>query len=161
MKNFKKVLVLLMAVAMIFSMVPSTSFAWADTENVVDTGEDNSSVFDVSEGNETEEVTLTEPIQGEEPGEGAGATSLPARVETIPGGETDSDGDVSITARLIRGYTEIKNGNYVWVPGWDGDQTGSGSGHGFQYELLWSIDSEKAGDYAPGSISVKIPKRIL
>ena len=161
MKNLKRIMVLLIAVAMIFSMIPSTSFAWADTENPTGTGDESSSVFDVSEGNETEEVTLTEPIQGEEPGEGAGATSLPARVETIPGGETDSDGDVSITARLIRGYTEIKNGNYVWVPGWDGDQTGSGSGHGFQYELLWSIDSEKAGDYAPGSISVKIPKRIL
>ncbi|MCR5182005.1 MAG: hypothetical protein K6D56_03175, partial [Clostridia bacterium] len=57
MKNFKKVLVLLVAVAMIFSMVPSTSFAWADTENAVDTGDDSSSVFDVSEENETEEET--------------------------------------------------------------------------------------------------------
>ena len=174
MKNLKRIMVLLIAVAMIFSMIPSTSFAWADTENPTGTGDESSSVFDVSEENETETVEepalVDEPTvtasagtitQGEEPGEGAGATSLPARVETIPGGETDSDGDVSITARLIRGYTEIKNGNYVWVPGWDGDQTGSGSGHGFQYELLWSIDSEKAGDYAPGSISVKIPKRIL
>jgi hypothetical protein len=55
MKNFKKVLVLLVAVAMIFSMVPSTSFAWADTENVVDTGDDSSSVFVVEEDT-TEEI---------------------------------------------------------------------------------------------------------
>ena len=40
MKKLKRGLILLVAVAMIFSMIPSASFAWADTENVTDTGDD-------------------------------------------------------------------------------------------------------------------------
>ena len=135
MKNFKKVLVLLVAVAMIFSMVPSTSFAWADTENVVDTGDDSSSVFDVSEGNETE--TVEEPALVDEP-------TVTASAGTITG----------FAATLMKDGLTNKNGNWTKV------MTESAAGQSVQYNIVWTVDVPN-DSYAAGELEIRLPRSIF
>jgi hypothetical protein len=135
MKNFKKVLVLLMAVAMIFSMVPSTSFAWADTENVVDTGDDSSSVFDVSEENETETGEQTGLI--EEP-------TVRAAAGTISG----------FSVELKKDGLTNKNGNWVKV------MSDSGAGQFVKYNVVWTVDVPN-DSYDSGELEIRLPRSIF
>ncbi len=135
MKNFKKVLVLLVAVAMVFSMVPSTSFAWADTENVVDTGDDSSSVFDVSEENETETEEQTDQV--EEP-------VVRAAAGTISG----------FSAELKKDGLTNKNGNWVKV------MADSAAGQFVKYNVVWTVDVPN-DSYDAGELEIRLPKSIF
>ena len=135
MKKLKRGLILLVAVAMIFSMVPSTSFAWADTENVVDTGEDNSSVFDVSEENETE--TVEEPALVDEP-------TVTASAGTITG----------FQATLMKDGLTNKNGNWTKV------MTESAAGQSVQYNVVWTVDVPN-DSYAAGELEIRLPRSIF
>ena len=126
MKNLKRIMVLLIAVAMIFSMIPSTSFAWADTENPTGTGDESSSVFDVSEGNLAEASNAQNEALQEE------------------GTDRSSADDISgFTVELWRGAdpdpTEHpvpdEYGNYVWTP------ESAGAGHKFTYRITFQINA--------------------
>ena len=138
MKKLKRGLILLVAVAMIFSMVPSTSFAWADTENVVDTGEDNSSVFDVSEENETEDVAVEEGTNpaSEQP-------EVRASVGSIQG----------FSVRLMSGLIN-HNGNMVL------GMSSPAAGQEAQYNIVWTV-SVPNDSYDVGEIEIRLPRTIF
>ena len=154
MKKLKRGLILLVAVAMIFSMIPSTSFAWAETENPTGTGDDGSSVFDVSGEDETEEVVLeeTEEEVPSEPvlDEGEGGES-----DASDGKSTTPDGNIRLDVNFKAGATLVDN--QYWVKTVD-----NGNNHQqFQYHIAIDVNKEQYKQYLAESIHITIPYSIL
>ena len=111
MKKLKRGLILLVAVAMIFSMIPSTSFAWAETENQVGTGDDGSSVFDVSGGNETRDVIEEEADEEAEEEEALEEEEADAEEEE---GDDEEEEEPNITLdAYFKGGAEDRDGHWV------------------------------------------------